>query len=128
MKYYSSLFGFGAIAVSTAAFLTLDKSQVSAIGCDTYYRVTGQIAGCTDISTEKAQEAWLEKYSICIEQQLAEEISIYQGKLNTYYAQWESKGSEQDLEFDRLPFSDIDTSSLSISSTTYKGNADFCDR
>ena len=109
-------------------FLQSTKKKVLAIGCDTYYRVTGQIAGCTDISTEKAQEAWLEKYSVCIEQQLLEAITVYQGKLKTYYAQWESEDSESNLDFDRLSTPDTESLSRSISSTTYRGDADFCDR
>ena len=128
MRYCFNLLSISLIAVGMAISLATDKTKVLAIGCDTYYRVTGQIAGCTDVSTEKAQEAWVQKYSICLEQQLAKEISIYQGKLRTYYAEWESEGSERDLEYDRVSLPDIDTSSLSISSTTYRGNADFCDR
>ena len=120
-----NLLGVGLITL--AAISAIDKQKVLAIGCDTYYRVTGQIAGCTDISTEKAQEAWLEKYSVCIEQQLLEAITVYQGKLKTYYARWESE-SDLDLDFDRFSFPDLDSLSRSISSTTYRGNADFCDR
>lgn len=122
-----NLLGVGLITL--AAISAIDKQKVLAIGCDTYYRVTGQIAGCTDISTEKAQEAWLEKYSVCIEQQLLEAITVYQGKLKTYYARWESESeSDLDLDFDRFSFPDLDSLSRSISSTTYRGNADFCDR
>ena len=126
MRYYFGLLGAGLITLATISIT--DKTKVWAIGCDTYYRVTGQIAGCTDISTEKAQEAWLEKYSICIEQQLSEATTVYQGKLKTYYARWDSEGSDLDFDFDRPSFTDTDSLSRSISSTTYRGNADFCDR
>lgn len=125
MKYCLNLLGIGLITVTT--ILIANETKVLAIGCDTYYRVTGEIAGCTDVSTEKARETWLEKYSICIEQQLAEEITIYKGKLQTYYAEWESEDSDLDLDFDRISLSDTDTSSRSIYSTTYRGNAD-CNR
>lgn len=133
MRTYYDLSAISAIAFSTIVFLAVDKNKVAAIGCDTYYRVTGQIAGCTDVSTEKAQEAWIEKYSVCLERQLTKEIAVYRGKLQTYYAEWQPETKKQNWKFDRLAFtdtnaSDLDTSSLSISSTTYRGNADFCDR
>ena len=126
MKYYCNLLSFGLVTVGTVMLLTT-STKVLAIGCDTYYRVTGQIAGCTDVSTEKAQELWLEKYSVCLEQQLIREISVYRSQLRTYYAQWNSEDSNRYLEFNDISFSDLDTSP-SLSTTTYKGNAEFCDR
>ena len=124
MRYCCNLLSFGLVTVGTVMLLTTSK-KVSAIGCDTYYRVTGQIAGCTDVSTEKAQELWLEKYSVCLEQQLIREISVYRSQLRTYYAQWNSEDSNRYLEFNDISFSDLDTSP-SLSTTTYKGNAEFC--
>ena len=125
MKYYCNLLSFGLI-IFTTYILQENSKKVLAIGCDTYYRVTGQIAGCTDISTEKAQELWLEKYSVCLEQQLIEEISIYRSELKIYHAQWNSKNSNPYLEFNDISFSDLDIpSSLS---TTIDREAEFCDR
>ena len=126
MRYCCNLLSFGLVTVGTVMLLTT-STKVLAIGCDTYYRVTGQIAGCTDVSTEKAQELWLEKYSVCLEQQLIREISVYRSQLRTYYAQWNSEDSNRYLEFNDISFSDLDTSP-SLSTTTYKGNAEFCDR
>ena len=123
MRYCCNLLSFGLVTVGTVMLLTTSK-KVSAIGCDTYYRVTGQIAGCTDVSTEKAQELWLEKYSVCLEQQLIREISVYRSQLRTYYAQWNSEDSNRYLEFNDISFSDLDTSP-SLFTTTYKG-AEFC--
>ena len=126
MRYCFNLLSFSLITVGTVVLLTTNK-KVLAIGCDTYYRVTGQIAGCTDVSTEKAQELWLEKYSICLEQQLAKEISLYKSQLRTYHAQWDLEDSNSYLEFGNVSFSDLDTSP-SLSTTTYRGNAEFCNR
>jgi|GEM_PF-3629631 len=126
MRYCLNLLGFGLIMASTAIYFSSDRQKALAIGCDTYYRVTGQIAGCTDVSTENAQDAWLEKYSICLQLQLTEAMEIYKGKLSTYYAEWDSEDLERN-SFDNSFFSELDTSSPSLS-TTYRGNTDFCDR
>lgn len=127
MKYPANLLGFNIILVSVIAFSLISKRGVSAIGCDTYYRVTGEIAGCTDISTEKTYEIWLEKYSsICLEQQLLEEISIYQRKLQIYYAQDDLEDTNQYKKFDDISIEKTDIQKLSA--TTYGENADFCDR
>ncbi|MEL6928385.1 MAG: hypothetical protein AAFO95_07110 [Cyanobacteria bacterium J06600_6] len=125
MRSCFNLLGISIITAATA-MSTTDRAKVLAIGCDTYYRVTGQIAGCTDISTEKAREAWIQKYSVCLERQLNKEIVLYRGKLQTYYAEGQPEDGQQDWEFDRPSFSNIDRDDLSISSTTYRGNADFC--
>lgn len=125
MRYYCNLLNFGLI-IFTTLVLPMNSQKVLAIGCDTYYRVTGQIAGCTDISTEKAQELWLEKYSVCLEQQLIKEISIYTSQLKIYHVQWNLKNSNPYLEFNDISFSDLDIPpSLS---TTIDREAEFCDR
>lgn len=127
MRYYFNFLSFSLISVSTVILSLVNQKRVSAIGCDTYYRVTGQIAGCTDVSTEKIQDLWLQKYSICLNQQLDQEISIYRGKLKTNYAQ-DKYGSEQNkignswLQNTNTPFLSLSNNSL----TRYRGNADFC--
>ncbi|MEM6611029.1 MAG: hypothetical protein AAF652_02030 [Cyanobacteria bacterium P01_C01_bin.72] len=128
MKNYFSLFSPTLVAINTAVFTLADIPQVSAIGCDTYYRVTGEIAGCTDISTEKAREVWLEKYNICLEQQLTEEISLYESQSRTYFSNWQYEGSEQDFTSGDTSWQDLEISSPSLSTETYQGNDDFCER
>ncbi|MEL6494131.1 MAG: hypothetical protein AAFQ41_03280 [Cyanobacteria bacterium J06623_7] len=113
----------------TSTFISLvsQPTPVWGIGCETYYRVTGQIAGCTDISTEKARELWLEKYRICIELGLTSSISAYQSQLKPNLARWDAANSDNDLELDDISLSDLDTSSLALSgTTTYTENRDFC--
>ena len=56
MQYYCNFLTLSLISVSTVTLSLVNEKRVSAIGCDTYYRVTGQIAGCTDVSTENAQD------------------------------------------------------------------------
>lgn len=131
MRYYGNFLSCSLILLSTLTLSLVNEKRVSAIGCDTYYRVTGEIAGCTDISTENVQDLWLQKYSICLNQQLDQEISIYRGKLKTYYVHWQD-GSEQNQlnnislqnKNTYVPFRSISQNS----STTYRGNANFCDQ
>ncbi|MGF1590696.1 MAG: hypothetical protein ACFCU7_15930 [Pleurocapsa sp.] len=107
-----------------------EAKKALAIGCDTYYRVTGQIAGCSDISTEFTREVWLERYGVCLQQQLLQEISIYNDQLETDYAEW-NKDSEQNVNFHNISLQDKNTPPLSLSKTqsaTYQRNADFCNR
>ena len=117
----------------TLSLITLSSSKVKtvlAIGCDTYYRVTGQIAGCNDVSTEDAREAWLEKYKVCLQQQLSREISIYDSKLQTYYAE-NDQDAESNIQFNDISPQEQNIPSLSFSqsqSSSYRGNADFCDQ
>ncbi|MEO1671186.1 MAG: hypothetical protein AAFR77_10445 [Cyanobacteria bacterium J06631_2] len=127
-NYCFSLFSSSLIAISTAVFALADIAQVSAIGCDTYYRVTGEIGGCTDISTERARKVWLEKYNICLARQLITEISLYESQSRTYFADWKSEGSEQDFRLGDTSWQDLEISSPSLATETYQGNADFCDR
>ena len=114
------------LAISAIA-LPSNQTTAVAIGCDTYYRVTGQIGGCSDASTEDARELWLQKYSFCLEQQLFREISIYKSKVEIYYAELDKAGSN--LRFEDITLKDEDIPSLSLLQsqyTTYRGNADFC--
>ena len=117
------------ITFSIIALPLSGAKKALAIGCDTYYRVTGQIAGCSDTSTEKAEEQWRERYSICLEIQLSQEISIYRNKMATYYAQ-QNRNFEQNVALNNLSSpEDKNTSSLSVSlrqSASYSGDADFC--
>lgn len=126
MKYSSKRLGIILLAVGVVN-LVLDGEKTVAIGCDTYYRITGAIAGCSDISTEDARELWLEKYNICLQRQLSTEISIYKSKAKIYYAELD-RNPEQNINFENIVLSDEDiaTVSLAQSSATYQ-EADFCD-
>ncbi|MEO0012159.1 MAG: hypothetical protein RLZZ535_548 [Cyanobacteriota bacterium] len=127
MKYYCNFLTLSLISVSTVTLSLVNEKRVSAIGCDTYYRVTGQIAGCTDVSTENVQDLWLQKYSICLNQQLDQEISIYRGKLETNYAR--GKYNSEENKIGNIWLQNTNTSFLSLSNNpaiTYRGNANFC--
>jgi hypothetical protein len=129
MKYYGNFLSFNLILVSTVTLSLVDEKKVSALGCDTYYRVTGQIAGCTDVSTENIRDLWLEKYSICLERQIDREISIYRGKLRTYSVDRQD-GFEQN-QLNNTSLQNANVPSLSLSNnylTRYRGSADFCAR
>ena len=131
MKY---LKGISSIMLWTIGIVVLPSNEVVkkalAIGCDTYYRVTGQIGGCTDASTEDARELWLERYSVCLQQQLSREISIHKSKVDIYYAELD-KDPQQNIRFEEIVLQDEEIAPFSVTdtqSTTYRGNADFCDR
>jgi hypothetical protein len=128
MKYYGNFLSFNLILVSIVTLSLVDEKKVSALGCDTYYRVTGQIAGCTDISTENIRDLWLKKYSICLERQIDQEISIYRGKLRTYYVDLQDDSEQNQLN---NSLQNINIPSLSLSNnylTRYRGSANFCDQ
>lgn len=133
MRYYFNFFALSFISVSTVALSLVNEKRVSAIGCDTYYRVTGQIAGCSDVSTENAQDLWLQKYTICLDRQLVQEMSIYRSKLRsklrTYYVHRQDDPEQNKLN--NISLQNINIPFLSLSknpATTYRGSADFCDR
>ncbi|MDJ0573284.1 MAG: hypothetical protein QNJ53_30205 [Pleurocapsa sp. MO_192.B19] len=129
MKSPCYLISFILIAASAIAFSAIKEAKVLAVGCDTYYRVTGQISGCSSWSTEDARNIWLEKYSACLEQQLSIAIADYNQKLPDYYAQWQEDGSTPNIKLDDISLQDLDKPSLSLSeaaTTTYSGSADFC--
>ncbi|MEO1692659.1 MAG: hypothetical protein AAFR63_14225 [Cyanobacteria bacterium J06631_6] len=129
MRHYSGLLSFSLIVVGAGILPLINRGAVSALGCDTYYRVTGEIAGCTDISTDRIREAWLDRYSrVCLEQQLAADVSLYESQFSTYFANWQSENSDRELKFDRLPEQNLEISSPTLSTETYQGNDDFCDR
>jgi hypothetical protein len=129
MRYYLNFLSLSLISVSVVTLALANEKKVSAIGCDTYYLVTGQIAGCTDVSTENAEDLWLQKYSICLDRQLEREISIYIGKLKTNHVQEKYVFAPNKIgniwrQNTKMPF-------LSLSqnpATRYRGSADFCDR
>ena len=127
--YSSDLLSLILIAINTVSFSLVKEKRVLAIGCDTYYRVTGQIGGCSDVSTEDARDLWIQRYSVCLQQQLSREISIYQGKVDIYYAELD-KNPQQNIRFEDIVLQDEDIAPISVSqtqSTTYRGNADFCE-
>ena len=127
MKIRASISRILLITIGIVALPSDEAEKVLAIGCDTYYRVTGQIAGCSDLSTENANE-WLEKYSFCLQQQLSREISIYKSKAEIYYAELD-KNSSSNIRFEDITLQDEDIAPLSLSqnqAATYRGNADFC--
>ena len=127
MKIRASISRILLITIGIVALPSDEAEKVLAIGCDTYYRVTGQIAGCSDLSTENANE-WLEKYSFCLQQQLSREISIYKSKAEIYYAELD-KNSSSNIRFEDITLQDEAIAPLSLSqnrATTYLGNADFC--
>jgi hypothetical protein len=129
MEYLTNIPSILLLTFSIIALPSSTAKKTLAIGCDTYYRITGQIAGCTEASTENARELWIQRYSVCLQQQLSREISVYKGKLEIYYAQWEEKDSNQNIKLDDISLQNSNTSSFSLSetkSTTYRGNADFC--
>ena len=129
MKYLTNIFSIMTVAIVTITLPSNKTKRALAIGCDTYYRVTGQIGGCSDVSTENARELWLKRYSACLKIQLAEEISIYKSKAEIYYAELD-KNTEQNIRFEDIVLKDEDIPSLSLSQSqwaTYSGNADFCE-
>ena len=128
MKYLANISKIVLTTISIIILPTNEAKNALAIGCDTYYRVTGQIAGCSDVSTENARELWLERYSFCLQQQLSREISIYKSKAEIYYAKLD-KNSSSNIRFEDITLQDEDIAPLSLSQnqgTTYRGNADFC--
>ena len=130
MEYLTNIPSIVLLTLSIIALPSNKAKKALAVGCDTYYRITGQIAGCTEASTENARELWLERYSTCLEIQLSQEISIYKNKITTYYAEGR-ENSEPNLAFDTLTLEDNHTSSFPIllkRSVGYRGNADFCNR
>ncbi|HEY9769080.1 MAG TPA: hypothetical protein V6C71_11395 [Coleofasciculaceae cyanobacterium] len=116
MKYAANLSSIIFVTFGIIAFPLNETKRALAIGCDTYYRVTGQIAGCSDLSTEFAREVWLERYSVCLQQQLSREISIYNNQLETYYTKW-NKDAEQNITLNNISFQEQNTSPLSLSQT-----------
>ena len=76
MEYLTNIPSIVLLTLSIIALPSNKAKKALAVGCDTYYRITGQIAGCTEASTENARELWLERYSTCLEIQLSQEISI----------------------------------------------------
>ena len=127
MEYLTNISSIVLLSFSMIALPSSTAKKTLAIGCDTYYRITGQIAGCTEASTENARELWLERYSTCLEIQLSREISIYKNRITTYYAE-DRENSQPNLASD-MSLEDNPTS-FSISSrqgATYRGDADLCD-
>ena len=118
------------MTIGIDVLLANEFRQTLAIGCDTYYRVTGQISGCSDVSTEDARELWIERYSNCLEIVVSQEIFIYKNKMTTYYAK-QNENPQQNLVLDSSSFlENKNTLPLTISlrkSSNYQGNATFCD-
>lgn len=131
MKYSSHVISLILLSIGILAFPGIKTEKAEAIGCDTYYRVSGNISGCSDISTDYARNLWIEKYSACLEQQLLTAIIDYNRKLPNYYAQWQkNKGLEPDMEFEDISSKYLDSSFLNLSerrSRIYKGLSDFCE-
>ncbi|MGB5637239.1 MAG: hypothetical protein WBM44_24755 [Waterburya sp.] len=116
----------------TIGIITLPSNvakRTLAIGCDTYERIRGEIGGsCTGGTTEYSRELWLERYRVCLDQQLSREISLYDNKVETSYTEW-NKDSEPDIKLDKISLEDKNTPPLSISqmqSSTYRANNDLC--
>ena len=131
MKYSSRVISLILISIGMFAFPEIKTEKALAIGCDTYYRVSGNISGCSDISTDYARNLWIEKYSACLEQQLLTAIIDHNSKLPNYFAQWQkNKGLEPDMKFEDISSKYLDSSFLNLSerrSRIYKGLSDFCE-
>lgn len=129
MKLPIDISGFIFITISLVVLPGNITQKALAVGCETYYRVTGEIAGCSDISTERPRQQWLERYSICLEIQLAQEISEHKDKMTAYYAR-QNRNSQQDTDVDSwLSVDDRNPWSLSTSvekSARDGGDTDFC--
>lgn len=128
MKYFTNI---SSVILVTVGIITLSRGEMKkavAVGCDTYARITGDIGRCTGGSTEYSRERWLERYSVCLRQQLSREIDVYDDKVAAYYAEWNAD-SEKNRDLETITFRDKNIQPISISqmeSSTYRANAELC--
>lgn len=128
MKYVVNISTIALVTMSLVSLTGIKTEQAIAIGCDTYERVTGDFGNCNGGSTQYARQLWLERYVVCLEQQLTREIAIYNTKVEPYYAEWNPESNEG-LEIDQISFQNETVPPLSLSqsqSSAYRRNKDLC--
>ena len=128
MKYLISVTSTVLVAIGIITLPSQEAKKALAVGCDTYERIRGEIGPCTDGTTEYSRELWLERYRVCLDEQLAREISLYDNKVEASYSEWD-RSSETVLNLDNISVSDSNPQDLSIPqmrSTTYRSNNDLC--
>ncbi|MEM7591258.1 MAG: hypothetical protein AAF383_07030 [Cyanobacteria bacterium P01_A01_bin.83] len=128
MKYIASISTATLLAIGIVTVPYIKAEQAIAIGCDTYERVRGTITNCTSGTTEYGRELWLERYVVCLEQQLSTEIAVYYDKRGTYYAEWD-QGTEAGMTIDNVAFQDEIVPPLTVNqnqSKAYRRNKDLC--
>lgn len=116
------------VTIGTIALPTNISHQALAIGCDTYERIRGEIGSCTGGTTNYNRELWLERYSVCLKQQLSTEIATYNNQTEASYVEWD-KNNKPDMNLENIALLDQNTEPLAISqmqSTTNPANDDLC--
>ncbi|MEM7758531.1 MAG: hypothetical protein AAF298_10455 [Cyanobacteria bacterium P01_A01_bin.40] len=119
------------ILLLTIGIITFPLNVVEpaiAIGCDTYERIRAELGSCTGGTTEYSRELWLERYVVCLEQQLAREVTIYDRKIGASYAEW-NQDSATGIDLDRVSLQEEAVPPLTVSqsqSAAYRRNKDLC--
>lgn len=98
------------------------------IGCDTYERIRGEIGSCTGGTTEYGRELWLERYRVCLQQQLSREIAIHNRQTQASYIEWD-KNNQPDMKLENIRLLDENQQPINVSkiqSRSYQANTDLC--
>jgi len=128
MRHYTKIIGVMLVTIGIITFPSKETQEVSAIGCDTYERIRGEIGSCTGGTTEYSRELWVERYRVCLKEQLSREIALYDSKVEASYAEWD-RNSEQDMNLENISLQDENIQPLAISqmkSSTLRANNDLC--
>lgn len=128
MKYLVHISSIALVTIGTITLPANKSQQALAIGCDTYERIRGEIGSCTGGTTEYSRELWLERYSVCLQQQLSQEIAVYNRETEAAYVEWD-KNNQPDVKLENIRLLDDNPQPLSMSkiqSTSYRANTDLC--
>ena len=131
MKYLASISSI--VMVIGIVALPLGKvKNAFAVGCDTYQRISGDIGICKGGTTEYSRQRYIERYSICLQQQLSREIAFYDNNIENYYAEW-NKDSPPDRDLETITFKDKNIEPISGNDMqidemqlSNQANADLC--
>lgn len=77
---------------------------VLALGCDTQYRISGEISGCNSISTQELfDEINITRYQACVEELLNIELANYTNNRGDYYSNWQWQEEQTDAASQQRP-------------------------
>lgn len=130
MKYIVSISSAALLSLGIISSPLIETEQAIAIGCDTYERVTGDFGNCKGGSTQYARQLWMEKYVVCLQQQLSQEVTLYNQNSNVqvYYDDW-NQGSGEKLDLNQISFENETLPTMSMPQSqlsAYQSNLELC--
>jgi|GEM_PF-5443711 len=111
MRHYTKILG---VMLVTIGIITFPSKETQ--------------GSCTGGTTEYSRELWVERYRVCLKEQLSREIALYDSKVEASYAEWD-RNSEQDMNLENISLQDENIQPLAISqmkSSTLRANNDLC--